>query len=121
MAKISRDRGVSYEREVANIFKARGYDAYRTAQHMGKTGKAPDVVAPGLHIECKRRRAVAVYEWYEQAEADAQAEGQGNIPVVFLRADGKKSLALVEAESDFMRFYSEYMSGKELTDGNIKE
>ena len=88
MAKISRDRGAAYEREIANEFKDWGYKAYRTAQHMGKTGQAPDVSGiPGLHPECK-----------------------GNVPVVFCRADMEESLAIVRLE-DFIQMYREWEAG----------
>ena len=111
MAKISRDRGAAYEREIANEFKDWGYKAYRTAQHMGKTGQAPDVSGiPGLHPECKRRRKIAVYEWMDQAVNDAMAEGKGNVPVVFCRADMEESLAIVRLE-DFIQMYREWEAG----------
>lgn len=113
MAKISRDRGAKFEREVANFFKAWGYDSYRTAQHMGKTGQAPDVVADGLHIEAKRRRSLAVMEFYHQAERDAKAEGKGNIPTVFMRADGEPMMVMQEA-NDWMLLYNEWRSMKTL-------
>ena len=115
MAKISRTRGASYEREVANLFKDWGHEAYRTAQHMGKTGKAPDVVVKGLHLECKRRRSVAVYDWYEQAKADALAEGKGNLPTVIFRADNKPTMVMMHFE-DFIQLYNEWINGKEITD-----
>ena len=120
MAKISRDRGKAFEREAANLFKEWGHNAYRTAQHMGKTGQAPDVVVKGLHLECKRRRSVAVYEWYDQAKADSLAEGKGNLPTVIFRADNKPPMVMMHFE-DFIQLYNEWISGKELQDGDIKE
>lgn len=120
MAKISRDRGASFEREVANLFKDWGYEAFRTAQHMGKTGQAPDVKVDYLHVECKRRRTIAVYEWYEQARQDALAEGKGNLPTVIFRADNKPPMVMMHFE-DFIHLFNEYASGKELKDGSIEE
>jgi Holliday junction resolvase len=113
MAKISRDRGAAFEREVANLFKDWGHMAFRTAQHMGKTGQAPDVKAKYLHIECKRRRNIAVYEWYEQARADALAEGKGNLPTVIFRGDKKPPMVMMHFE-DWMKLYNEYRSAREL-------
>ena len=111
MAKISRDRGAAYEREIANAFKDWGYKAYRTAQHMGKTGQAPDVGGiPKVHAECKRRRSIAVYEWMKQAINDSKAEDKGNIPVVFCRADNEESLVVIRLE-DFLTIYREWESG----------
>lgn len=121
MAKISRDRGAKYEREVAQEFRDYGYDAYRTAQHMGKTGQAPDIVVPGMHAECKRRRKIAAYEWVHQAEHDAAAEGKGNHPVVFCRADGEKTLAIMPIDV-FMDLYREWRSADDLQkNGSISE
>ena len=115
MAKISRDRGRSFELEVAHLFQDYGYDAYRTAQHKGKTGLAADVEgAPGLHIEAKRRRSIAVYDWMHQAHEEAKAEGKGNLPVVFCRADGEKMLAIMEADS-WMQLYREWEAGHDGT------
>lgn len=45
-------------------------------------------------IECKARNAIAVYAWYEQAATNAGS----HVPVVFLKADRKKPLVLVDAE-----------------------
>lgn len=45
-------------------------------------------------IECKARAGIAVYPWYEQAAKHAD-KGE---PLVFLKADRKKPLALVDAE-----------------------
>lgn len=45
-------------------------------------------------IECKRLAKIAVYAMYEQAQANA---GKYE-PVVFMRADRKKALVLLDAE-----------------------
>lgn len=110
MAKISRDRGAKFEREVANLFKDWGHEAFRTAQHMGKTGQAPDVKVKGLHVECKRRRQIASYEWYKQAKADSLAEGKGNLPVVVFRADNEPPMVMMHFE-DFIQLYNEWING----------
>ena len=93
------------------IGKGGTYGKDKTAQHMGKTGQAPDVVADGLHIEAKRRRSLAVMEFYHQAERDAKAEGKGNIPTVFMRADGEPMMVMQEA-NDWMLLYNEWRSMK---------
>ncbi len=51
-------------------------------------------------IECKRRRKIAVYEFMKQAEASCK---EGQTPIVVMRADGEKSLALVRWE-DMLKF-----------------
>ncbi len=111
MAKISRDRGAKFEREVVNLFKDWGHKAFRTAQHMGKTGQAPDVKVDGLHVECKRRRALAVMEFYHQAAADARAEGKGNLPTVIMRADNEPPMVMMCFE-DWIQLYNEYYAGQ---------
>lgn len=118
MAKISRDRGAKFERETANLFKDWGHDAFRTAQHMGKTGQAPDVKVRGLHIECKRRRSLAVMEFYHQAVRDAAAEGKGNKPTVIMRADNEPSMTMISTEF-FMELYSNWIAGKEIENEKI--
>lgn len=109
MAKISKDRGAAFEREVVHLFKDWGHEAFRTAQHMGKTGQAPDVKVRGIHVECKRRRSLAVMEFYKQAKADATAEGKGNLPVVIMRADGEPPMVLMHFE-DWIQMYNEWDS-----------
>lgn len=109
MAKISRDRGAAFEREVVHLFKDWGHEAIRTAQHMGKTGQAPDVKVNGLHVECKRRRSLAVMEFYKQAKADSLAEGKGNLPTVIMRADNEPPMVMMAFE-DWIKLYNEYNS-----------
>ena len=113
MAKISRDRGASFERETVHLFKDWGFDAFRTAQHMGKTGQAPDVKVDYLHIECKRRRHIAAYEWYKQARADALAEGQKNLPTVIFRADNEPPMVMMHFE-DWLKLFKAYHAQEEL-------
>jgi hypothetical protein len=48
-----------------------------------------------LTIECKARKGIAVYGFYDQAIENAPT---GMEPVVILKADRKKPLALVDAE-----------------------
>ena len=121
MAKISRDRGARFEREVVSLCNDYGYPAFRTAQHKGKTGKAADVEGvPGLHIEAKRRRSIGAYEWVHQAVEEASAEGKGNIPVVFCRADGERMLAVMLAD-DFMQFYREWEAGEVLKETDMNK
>ena len=48
-----------------------------------------------LTFECKARKGIAVYGYYDQALENAP---KGMEPVVILKADRKKPLALVDAE-----------------------
>lgn len=116
MAKISKDRGADFERECVHMFTSWGHDAFRTAQHMGKTGQAPDVKVKGLHVECKRRRKIGVYDWYYQALEDSKAEDKGNLPTVICRADYKEPLVIMHFD-DWIQLYNEWIAGKEISDG----
>lgn len=49
--------------------------------------------ALGVVIECKARASIAAYEWYEQATGHGNHE-----PVLVMKADRKKPLAVVDAE-----------------------
>lgn len=115
MAKISKERGKRFERETVHLFADWGHKAFRTAQHMGKTGQAPDVKVDYLHVECKIRRKIAVYEWYEQAKRDALAEGKGNLPTVIFRADDMPPMVLMAFE-DWIQLYNEYHAGRSIDD-----
>ena len=93
MGKASRDKGKRGEREVVDLFKARGLRARRTAQVDG--GLSSDVLVedrPSLHVEVKRYAKVAAVRFLEQAERDAAARadltGKDREPVLFFREDG---------------------------------
>ena len=49
-----------------------------------------------ISVECKARNSIAVYGWYDQAVINAKA---GIEPIVVLKADRKKPLALIDAET----------------------
>lgn len=51
-------------------------------------------------IECKARKAVSVYPWYEQAMAN---NPKNHIPVLVVKQDRKKPLVVVDAEWFFER------------------
>lgn len=101
--RAAREKGKRGEREVAQRFKDAGFTgARRTAQYCGKTGDAADVTGvPGLHIEVKRVEREAVRKWITQAVRDADAAGQGDIPVVAHRKSGDEWLVTLRLE-DFL-------------------
>ena len=104
--RAAREKGKRGEREVAQRFTDAGFpDARRTAQYCGKTGDAADVVGvPRLHIEVKRVEREAVRKWVAQAIRDAEAGGQGDIPVVVHRKSGEEWLVTLRLE-DFVDMY----------------
>lgn len=98
MAKISRTRGATYEREVATaIADVLGVKLKRNLQQYQEKGLG-DLVLGRFIIECKRRRKLAVYEFMEQAGAACKP---WDVPIVIMRGDGKKSLAMMYLD-DFL-------------------
>lgn len=92
MAKISRQRGATYEREVANeIFDMLGVRIKRNLKQYQQSEEG-DLILGQYLIECKRRRKIAVHEFMDQAETACEP---GQTPIVIMRADGKKSLAVL--------------------------
>ena len=92
MSKLSRQRGATYEREVSNqIFEMLGVRIKRNLKQYQEKDEG-DLILGNFLIECKRRRAIAVYEWMEQAD---KACAPWETPVVVFRADGKKSMAMM--------------------------
>lgn len=60
-------------------------------------------------IECKSRASIAVYSFFEQAEKHKNFE-----PVVFIKANRKKPLAIIDAEKfiEMVKKYSENIKHK---------
>ena len=103
MSRMQREKGKRGEREVAQLLRDLGYPARRTAQNCGKSGDAADVIGvEGLHLEVKRCEQVRLDDWIRQAERDA--EGTGNIPVIVFRKSGEPWRVVVPA-IDFFKMY----------------
>ena len=108
MAKMSRDKGKRFEREVSRILTEHGYDAHRTAQYRGNTGKAGDVEGvPYIHIEAKHQERMKLYDWIQQSCSDAEAEGKDNIPVVIHKANNKPVIVSMLFD-DWIKIYTNY-------------
>lgn len=106
MGKLERQRGASYEREiVSDLADTLGVKTRRNLTQYQVSGEG-DLVVGDYVIECKRRREIAVYKFMEQAE---QACSEQQTPIVVMRADGEKSLAMMRW-ADFMK-----LLGNELT------
>ena len=92
MSKLARQRGANYEREVANeIFDVLGIRIRRNLKQYQVKDEG-DLILGNYLIECKRRRKIAVYDFIEQADKACEA---GQTPIVIMREDGGKSLALL--------------------------
>lgn len=110
MGKInSKQKGARFERQLASLFREYGYeDARRTAQYCGNTGDASDVVGlPGIHVEAKHQEKMCLYDWMDQAKRDAEAGGEGNLPVVFHKKNNAEILVTMTFD-DWMKLYKEY-------------
>jgi Holliday junction resolvase len=107
MAKSQRDKGARGEREVVAILKHEGYDdAERTAgmQANGFVRKHADVHGlPGLHMEVKRQETLHLDAWHAQAEAESEVSG--DVPVVVYRRSGKPWRVSMDLK-EFIMLYS---------------
>lgn len=67
-------------------------------------------------VECKRYAKIAIYTWYEQAVTNA---GKSQ-PLLIVRADRKKALAVVDAEFFFemSKIYAEHKKEQKVKLGN---
>ena len=91
----SKEKGKRYEREIANHYKEKGFPAQRSQQYCGANGDADVIGLPCIHIECKHREQLNLYEAMEQAVVDAKV---GEIPTVYHRKNGKKTLVTLRLE-----------------------
>ena len=115
----SKEKGARFERSLASKFREYGYESRRTAQYCGNTGDASDVVGlPGLHIEAKHQEAMRLYDWVDQAKRDAEANGEGKIPVVFHKKNNAEILVTLTFDG-FMQIYREYEVG--LKEGDLND
>lgn len=100
-----RQKGASYEREVATFLKENGYSAKRGVQFgFGNAEDNPDVIhsLAGIHIECKRVQKLNIHEAMDQAEKDCG--GTDKRPTVWHRINGKRTMVTMRAE-DFLELY----------------
>lgn len=105
-AKAKGKRG---ELEWAAVCRSHGYGgARRTTQYCGNTGDASDVVGlPGIHQEVKRVERLNVDEAMAQAIHDARMAGNGKLPVVAHRKNGRPWLVTMTAE-DWFKLYESW-------------
>ena len=102
MSKLSRDKGKRGELEFCKALElTTGIRARRTAQVMGKTGQAGDVVSddlPDVHFEVKRTERLNLRQAMEQAVRDAAANLAAPVPVVAHRMSRQPWLITVRLE-----------------------
>lgn len=110
----SKQKGARFERLLAAVFRAQGYDARRTAQYCGNTGDASDVVGlPGIHVEAKHQERMTLYEWMSQAIRDAEAGGRNALPAVFHKKNNAEILVTMTID-DWFCLYREWEAGHDL-------
>lgn len=107
MAINSKEKGKRFERELAALFRERGFsESRRTAQYCGNTGDASDVVGiPGIHVEAKHQEKMQLYDWMNQAKRDAAAGGENRLPAVFHKKNRAEILVTMTFD-DWMKLYT---------------
>lgn len=94
MSRRERDKGLKGEAEVAELYRARGFDVRGlegSGDHLIVCGEASGVV---VHSEVKRQEVARPWLWYEQAVAEAPP---GVPAVVHFRRNRSPWLALIAA------------------------
>jgi hypothetical protein len=111
VSKMQRDKGATFEREIANeLSQLVGRKVQRNIGQVRDGGD--DITLPPYRFECKRRASIAVYQWLDQcAEACANADPpysmallpktveNANIPIVVARADHRQSIVVMNWET----------------------
>ena len=101
MGKMSRNKGKTGEREVAELLRRAGYPARRGVQYAGGPD-SPDVVGLEFcHIEVKRTERLALYPAVEQCMRDSKP---GDLATIWHRANGRPWVVIMPA-SDFLSLY----------------
>lgn len=97
MGKSQRRKGHNFERHVAGLLRAE-FPALKIArgwQSRGGGKEEPDVVFPGLHIECKRGKLPSPRKALAQALDDAR---DGALPVAVVKDDRKEAFVVMRLD-----------------------
>jgi len=95
MSRRERAKGIAGEREVAAIFRDRGFDCDRVPNSGGLRLKGDLLGDVPAHLEVKRQETARPWLWYEQARSEAPP---GVVPVVAFRRSRSPWLAIVDLE-----------------------
>jgi hypothetical protein len=97
MGRASRDKGARGEVEVCALLHAHGWKHAHRNFDSGSAGGGDIARGPaGVALEVKRTEALRLREAWRQAQEDA--DGRGDIPVVLHRWNGGGWLAVLPAE-----------------------
>ena len=95
MAKLQRDIGCRFEREIAHRL------GVRRNLRADYSESAPDLETDRLVVECKYRSGIAVCRWLEQAER--YARDTGKTAVVFARERNEPRPIAILRLDDFLQ------------------
>ncbi|MBR2675229.1 MAG: hypothetical protein IKE52_07280 [Mogibacterium sp.] len=101
----SKDKGRRGERELAKELRQNGYDTRRGQQYSGANGDADVVGLSGIHIECKRRERLNIYDAIQQAVSDTN---HSDLPAVFWKKNRKPWLVCMRLD-DWLSLYDKYI------------
>lgn len=94
MSRSERVKGAAFEREIATYLSERLGRVVK--RKLGQARDSGDDIQVGrFRIECKRRAAIAVYQWLKQC---ITAADESDIPVVIARADGQDAIAILRLD-----------------------
>lgn len=106
MGKLSWDKGKRWEREVARRMAAIfGDEHVRRGLQYRDGSECPDVIAPGMWLECKVGRLTNPRAALRQAMQDS--EGKGLLPVAVCKDDGDPAHVTMDFE-DFCDLLTEW-------------
>ena len=91
----ARTKGGAYEREIVELAQRAGFKEARRNFMSGGAGGGDLTGIPNVHVECKRRETVKVWEWLAQAEADARPT---DLAIVAFRRSRSRSYGIVPLE-----------------------
>lgn len=97
----SKQKGARFERQLAGMLRAEGYDCRRGQQYCGANGDADVVGLPGIHIEAKHQERMQLYDWMAQAKSDAKED---ELPAVFHKRNNCAVLVTMEFD-DWIKLY----------------
>ena len=91
MGKMARDKGSTFERDIANDLTA--HWGVKIKRNIGQARDGgDDITVPPFRIECKRYAKIAVYKWLHQCMAACKP---GDLPVVIARADNEEAIVIM--------------------------